>query len=45
MFFYRDDGLYRYYNTRSDGRLGSPIRAGNDYTTGWSAITAVNLGD
>jgi glucose/arabinose dehydrogenase len=43
MFFYRDDGLYRYYNIRPNGTLGSPILAGTDYTTGWDSITAVDL--
>ena len=43
MFFYRDDGLYRYYDVRADGRLGSPIREGDNYTEDWSSITAVDL--
>jgi len=43
MFFYRDDGLYRYYDIRSDGTLPSPILAGDEYTRGWSSITAVDL--
>jgi hypothetical protein len=43
MFFYREDGLYRYYDIGSDGIIGPPIRAGNDYTTGWSSITAIDL--
>jgi hypothetical protein len=43
MFFYRDDGLYRYYNINPNGTLGSPIRAGTDYTKGWDSITAVDL--
>ena len=28
MFFYRDDGLFRYYNIKPNGTLGSPILAG-----------------
>ena len=43
MFFYRSDGLYRYYDIATDASLGSAIRAGEDYTSGWSAITSVNL--
>jgi hypothetical protein len=43
MFFYRDDGLFRYYNIRPDGTLPLPISAGSKYTTGWTSITAVNL--
>ena len=43
MFFYRDDGLFRYYDVNSDGTLGSPLVAGDGYTTGWSSITAVDL--
>ena len=43
MFFYRDDGLFRYYNVKSNGSLGVPILAGDGYTTGWSSITAVDL--
>jgi secreted trypsin-like serine protease len=43
MFFYRDDGLYRYYNIKPNGSLGSPILAGTEYTTGWSSITAIDL--
>jgi hypothetical protein len=43
MFFYRSDGLFRYYNVKPDGNVGTPILAGSGYTTGWDAITAVNL--
>ena len=43
MFFYREDGLYRYYNIRPDGTLPSPIIAGNEYTVGWHSITAINI--
>ena len=43
MFFYRDDGLFRYYNVGSDGSLGSPILAGSGYTAGWSSVTSVDL--
>jgi hypothetical protein len=43
MFFYREDGLYRYYDIHSNGAIGSPIRAGNEYTKGWDSITAVDL--
>jgi hypothetical protein len=43
ILFYREDGLYRYYDIGADGRLGAPIRAGDDYTSGWSSITAIDL--
>ena len=43
MFFYRDDGLFRYYNINPTGSIGSPILAGDNYTKGWSSITAVDL--
>ena len=43
MFFYRDDGLFRYYDIRSDGSLPSPLLAGDGYTRDWDAITAVDL--
>ena len=43
MFFYRDDGLYRYYNVSDTGGLSKPIAAGDNYTKGWSSITAIDL--
>jgi hypothetical protein len=43
MFFYRDDGLYRYYNIRPDGTLPTPLLVGDEYTTGWDSITAIDL--
>lgn len=43
MFFYREDGLYRYYNAQPDGTLGSPIQAGDSYTSGWDSISSVDL--
>jgi VanW like protein len=44
MFFYRaDDGLFRYYDVRPNGTLGQPIRQGDNYTPGFTAITAINL--
>jgi hypothetical protein len=43
MFFYRDDGLFRYYNIKPDGQIGTPIAAGTGYTKGWSSITAIDL--
>ncbi|HET9259031.1 MAG TPA: PQQ-dependent sugar dehydrogenase [Acidimicrobiia bacterium] len=43
MFFYRDDGLFRYYDVRPDGTLPGPILQGDDYTPGWDAITSVDL--
>ena len=43
MFFYRDDGLFRYYNINPNGTIGAPILAGEGCTVGWDAITAVDL--
>ena len=43
MFFYRDDGLFRFYHVRADGSLPEPLLAGDGYTTGWDAITAVDV--
>ena len=43
ILFYRDDGLFRYYNIRPDGHLPSPLSAGDNYTRGWSSIASVNL--
>ncbi len=44
MFFYRaSDGVFKYYDVRSDGRLGALILSGSGYSTGWSSITAVDL--
>ena len=43
MFFYREDGLYRYYNVSNTGALSKPIAAGDNYTKGWSSITALDL--
>jgi hypothetical protein len=43
MFFYREDGLYRYYHVRPNGTLPSPLLAGDEYTAGWSSITAVDV--
>ena len=43
LLFYRDDGLFRFYDVRSDGVLGSPVLSGSGYTHGWSAITALDL--
>jgi hypothetical protein len=44
MLFYREtDGVFKYYDMRPDGRLGSLIREGTGYSTGWSSITAIDL--
>jgi hypothetical protein len=43
MFFYRDDGLFRFYDVRNDGTLSKPIRAGDGYTKDWSTITGIDL--
>ena len=43
MFFYRDDGLFRYYDIRVDASLPSPLLAGSGYAGGWTSISAVDL--
>jgi len=43
ILFYRDDGLFRYYNIRPDGSLPSPLSGGDNYTRGWSSIASVDL--
>ena len=43
IFFYREDGLFRYYDINADGTLGTPLASGDGYTKGWSTITAINL--
>lgn len=43
ILFYREDGLYRYYDIRPNGSIPSPLRAGDEYTEGWDSITAVDL--
>ena len=42
MFFYRDDGLFRYYNINPNGTIGSPLNLGDDYPV-WDIVTAINL--
>lgn len=43
LFFYRDDGLFRFYQIRPDASLPSPMLAGSGYTTDWGSITSVDL--
>lgn len=43
ILFYREDGLFRYYDMAADGTVGSPIQAGDGYTKGWTSIVAVDL--
>jgi len=43
MFFYRNDGLFRFYDVRADGSMPKPLLGGSDYTKGWSSITSVDL--
>jgi hypothetical protein len=43
IFFYRSDGLFRYYDVNPDGTLGRPLAEGSNYTKNWSTITAVDL--
>lgn len=43
IFFYRSDGLFRYYDIADNGVIGAPMLAGSGYTTGWDAITGVDL--
>ena len=43
MFFYRNDGLFRFYDVRADGSMPKPLLGGSDYTKGWSSITSIDL--
>ena len=43
MFFYHDDGLFAFYNVRSDGSLAAKLSSGTGYTKGWSQITSVDF--
>jgi glucose/arabinose dehydrogenase len=43
LFYRSSDGLFRYYDVRANGSIGSPLAAGNGYTTGWDSMTAVDL--
>jgi len=43
IFFYRNDGLFGYYNINIDGALGTPLASGDNYTHDWSTITNVDL--
>ena len=43
MFFYREDGLFRYYDIRSDGKIPKPMLAGTGYTRDWTSISAIDL--
>jgi hypothetical protein len=43
MFVYREDGLFRYYDIRPDGTIGSPLLAGENYTQGWDSISSIDL--
>jgi Ca2+-binding RTX toxin-like protein len=43
MFFYRSDGLFRFYDVNPSGALPLPLLAGDGYTKNWDEITAVDL--
>ncbi len=44
VLFYRStDGKYAYFNIKANGSLGTPIRQGTGYATGWTSITPVDL--
>jgi Tol biopolymer transport system component len=43
LFVYRNNGTYRFFDVRPDGSTAATINSGDDYTSGWSAITSVNL--
>jgi hypothetical protein len=43
MFFYRDDGTFSFHFTHPSGVLSTPIISGDGYTTGWDAITSIDL--
>jgi dipeptidyl aminopeptidase/acylaminoacyl peptidase len=43
IFFYRTDGLFRYYDIFPNGTLGGPLTAGDGYTRNWSSINSIDL--
>ena len=43
MFFYRNDGLYSFYDVKSNGSLGAKLSSGTGYTKNMSEINAVDL--
>ena len=43
LLFYRNDGLYRFYDVRPNGVVGSPIKAGVDFTKNWTSVTSLDL--
>jgi glucose/arabinose dehydrogenase len=43
VFFYRNDGSFRYYDISPNGSLGAPILSGTGYSSTWKVITSVDL--
>ncbi|HET9260242.1 MAG TPA: FG-GAP-like repeat-containing protein [Acidimicrobiia bacterium] len=43
IFFYRADGLFRYYDVSPTGSVGTPINSGSKYTEDWTSITGIDL--
>lgn len=43
MFFYRQDGLFRFYDISTTGYVGSPINGGDGFPAGWDVVTALDL--
>lgn len=43
FLFYRDDGLFRYYDIDRNGYVPSPLQGGAGYTTGWDSIEGVDI--
>lgn len=43
IFFYQEDGLFRYYETKPDASITSIINGGDGYTSGWDQIVAIDL--
>ncbi len=43
VLFYKENGTFKYYDIGPNAALGSPINAGTGYSSGWGAITAVDL--
>lgn len=43
LFFYRDDGTFRFYDVSTLADLGSPILSGTGYSAGWTVITGADL--
>lgn len=43
IFFYRSDGLFRFYDIDREANLGSAINEGTGFSSGWTTITSIDL--